>query len=569
MKTRQQCQNEMPGSLDPATSSKRRRDSAVTQAEREAKRRHKEACSIEIIGLVKDEPLPDESAITTSRFDTLNGVSSGASEGGDATAVNHTFNSFDQSIRVLALSFDAYDEGDDLAEGAFKTVLKRRLESVRASSIRGMPVLDLDEWMMGILQGMALPLEYHGRLCSALRKATVSHVMDAWLLEHDSTALPAVLKLLQRVLDHGNYAVRDIIQDLEGSQQQAEAYNTQEQSSLVSKTGLSIRQASFEPASSASAVTEARASKPMTPKETAKATPKQRKLKVQRVKKAMNTSRSKSVPISDVEKLSSEQENHESRLIPRSSPALMNTIVDCHDIKDHAGARVRSTTADRTLWKAIGPSISESSSRLSITLRTVKVDKSNLLLFFIGSGMKAMCRQDIIDACSQSYHKHPLHSYKWSDTIWVAQMNNMPEVSTDLITIGNHRFVATGTTSDPSHHFVACLNNFEVEDEPLKVSVERAIAELHRKKTPGRLTLYRITQAHSHARLVFLRLYKAPPKPLFPVPVVGSSGETHCLIFKPVIVDHEQKCLYCDQLHEENICPDAVQISHFANGARS
>lgn len=543
----------------------------VTEAEREAKRKHTELCSVEqleqAIATVKEEPVPDGStAVNHSAAST--GTSVEPSEDSSISSRMGTgFDSLDESVRVLALSFGAYDDGEDLVHGAFRTVLRRRLELVTGQATSGTPIQvpNLDQWMMSLLQKTDLPTVYHSQMCSALRKAEIDHVMNPWLLRHDTNEVLATLELLEglQVLAHGEHALvlLESIHVLRASQQRLDTAIRRNPHAIVTPASTispTVRNVRSE--STTLHVTQAGATKQRKRgKNAQRANSNQRTSPARRSQTAYSASRCMSFPTFTRESPSHEHQEDQFRTIPSSSPARAKGR-EAHEPTRHSA--VVSAPSSAFDWRVSKPGASLSST----VLRYVKPDKSTLVLFFIGTAMKNVRLADISLGCREAFRDCCVSIYRWSETIWVAHVRNVPDVYTNVVNVTGEQLTAANTNSDPSSHFVACINGLEVANEQLKPSIEETIADRRGGGPAGRMTLYRATRPAKNEDIVFLRLYRAPPEPIFTVRIANSSGEPRAFYFKPSIMDYQEKCFYCGEMHEEMICPDAVQISSFSVG---
>lgn len=558
----------MPSPSKRATPAEKRGLSPETAAERDAKRRHTES-----------RPLDDDPDTTIKDEDLPDGENPGATSS-NLLQVGPVLDSLDESIRVLASFFPAYESGLDLVQGAFQTVLKRRLvESAADNLVPDEPKLSLEQWLDGYLQRLSLPNEHYIDICTALQKAELAHRVESWKAKHGPNTMSAALELLQATHSFGGNALPDVIDILRASEQQAEIEKSQKRSPSKAAVAKKVSRAA-KVSNSASKVTKpkAKTKTEAAPKSnvgalallTTKGDYAQRIAADEKFAEidGVPTVRSKCMP-------SPSNKSHQPKLkttfqiSPSSSPALMGFLRE-HDTSPRQHPRKtiarNSVEPDLKAIKEATPTLSppsRSGPRSSMLLRYVKPDQYNLLLFFIGPAVDDGLHKVIGDACWGAFGRRPIVSKSWSGSIWVAQIHGISGVFTNVLTVNGMQLTAAEACSDHQSHFVACCSDFEIESEVLAAAVEKEIVGYHPKKSSGQITIYRTSRTADHAEYVFLVLQKPPPKSLLPILIPNAVSGDRYLLFKPTIMDADASYFYCDQTHDGFVCPDAGLVAQF------
>lgn len=570
----------MPSQITRAATLKRREISPETEAEREAKRIHTESHAFEEdeLDYVKDEETADEDVVGT-----LTRTSPNHLEAGDGL-LGPAFDTLDESIRVLALCFQAHGKNDEFVQAAFRHVLKRRMDSEENVSDPPTPKSSLRQLLSSRLQIRGLPTTNLDSLCSALETAELSHLIKSWSQQHTAKETAAALELLQDVHDYGHHAVPDIIRLIRAPEHQANVAKTRTQA--MPKT-TAARKVAGNPKSDdngakiikSKAKVKAGAAPKAKSRELALLTTKPSSAsragaseKKPAAKKGASASPAKRAP----PKLDGKQQFESSKaqqIVPSSSPAL-DEFRKGHSasparLTGGTGVRRGNALQPKTLRDATPPQPrSKSVPSTSTLVRYVRPDNHDLLVFFVGPDMSTMPQQDIAAACLEAFGKQPFKTCHWSDTVWVAQMNNMPDMFTNVLTLQGVQLTATNADSDPGGHFVACYTGAEIKDDVLTSAVEGTVAEYHPNRSSGRITIHRAPHVDDKSNYVFLVLSKPPPKPLLPILIPGAAGGGRYLTFKPVIMDLDVACFYCGEEHADWVCAGTAQVSKFSVAAK-
>lgn len=563
----------MPPRSNPATPSRKHNIPPETSAEREAKRKHIESHgSLEEPSWdVKDELLPDDIVTGTIRASTQDGIA-GATLNAESviSSSDAAHEILSMAIRLLASALSEGDCGYDMVPGALSTVIDRYLKYVNDQSLSGKSPPELDSWLTSLLHAMNLPVQDHlHRVSARLREDMANRIADSWLSEYDAASIPAVVAILEQVGRCGNVVVPGLIRLLQASQERHDvaksprAAATKKESKTAKKARSESEPTSMTLRPLGAGDERPRNGGPGPAIKDAGNSPRKRPT-ARKAKGTSSTKRCQTVPPRGSENVLGGSPKH-GRTPSLSSPALETFV------KGHAALNARSLGLSRgigsaasTLSRCSSPAQNSPMQTVpasSTVVRFVRPGNSRLLVFFIGSGMSSVSEEDIDAACLRSFAARPSVSHLWSESIWVAEMENVPDVHSDVITLQGTQYKAEDINSCPSRYFVAYHTGTEIADASLKIAVGEELHKIFRKKSFGRVDIYRSCQDHKQSgRYVFLSLAKASPFSLFTVPLLDRSGQFKSLIFKPIIMEVDTPCFYCEEIHTDLICPEVEQM---------
>lgn len=540
--------------------------------EREAKRLHLERHGNleETLNPVKTEnPSDDEPATATPAIQRDIPCVTGSMVEAASSSNGTTFDEL-ESVRLLASWNQNYEEGSELIRVAFKLVLDRYLDLCSTSAFSGIP-----QWLTSVLQKHDLPMQNLARMSAALQKAEADFVVRSWIAKHGTTSVHVVLELLQGLHTASFHGVADIVRLVQASHEQAEIAKAQTQLQSKAATGKkasrSAKKAQSQPSTTTSAKNiELKAATDPQPSNgrlgdssASKAPSKNKSVAKLKTNHAVSEGRGKSMP-------PGADGNPPCERLPGCQNLPVPGLALANSNEGHVGSERRDLGTMQRTDRGVSQRPSPTPiSRPPNVVRYVKADGSNLLVFFIGPSMSLTTQEHITDACMDAFHKRPFHSFRWSPTIWAVDIHSMTGALTDSVKVRGAHLAASVTNSEPKSRFVTCCSRLNIGDEAFKKGIESTIAEWYPDRFTGRTVLYRLRHVQKQREYVFLHLSKEPPRPLFQVPVGDVGSGEQLLVFKPAIMDFQAECFYCEKVHDDLICPDAVEISKFAKVAMS
>ncbi|CZT22946.1 uncharacterized protein RCC_12191 [Ramularia collo-cygni] len=557
---------------------KRRSISPETEAEREAKRLHIESHRFdepEFQAIVKEEE-PSDEIIYDAPFANAQARRSSRQK----QAIDGHASDLEMSFQVLANLYYAHLDESNLVQGAFVTVRDRRRELICDTSSSTARKTKIEQWLAESFRSLNLPEHNLEMIGSALRKAELSHIIPQWMAKFGANEFRAAVQLLQDVDASGEHGVADVVQLLREQKESAKSAEPMVLPSPRSITPSRTPEATKTP-KSGKTVARLKSRAKVDPGKVqqtqcgqsanADASSKDRRTTDQQLEgnRGVAATRGKSMPPTLHAKRRVGQQDAP-QTTHSSSPFLdeYRRNGDLLKRKSSSGGSVvkRKPGPDSTTNEPspVRQSPLKPTSSPIAMVRYVRPDNYNLLVFFIGPRMNTVSSKAISGACWDAFSKAPLQTHRWSEGIWFVRINDVQDVFTDLWTVNGDQFTATPTNSDPHNLFVATYIGTQIDGDVLQRVVEDAVAECHPVRSGGRIVLYRTPYVQDKRQIVFLHLAKSPEKFLLQAVVPDVSGKSRSLMFKPAIKDCQAPCFYCDQMHDEIVCPGADQLSRFS-----